>query len=190
MAQLPIDMQASTAAGLDVVHHHRPEVSRALGSDGALEHDAAITRALPCQVPTMHQILLARAEKDYPRDHPPPLRFIRSCSSSLAAPTLHKLEAAFGVPVLEVQLSETLQPDNESSDTNSTVSHLYVVSRADSLTTGAYVSPRDDGCCSHFRASSFYMKPACSSGTHGSSSSRSMQVSAQHGHPLCTLTAR
>ena len=54
------------------------------------------------QVPTMHQILLSRAEKDYPRGSPPPLRFIRSCSSSLAAPTLHKLEAAFGVPVLEV----------------------------------------------------------------------------------------
>ena len=52
----------------------------------------------------MHQILLARAEKDYPRRNPPPLRFIRSCSSSLAAPTLHKLEAAFNVPVLEVQL--------------------------------------------------------------------------------------
>jgi hypothetical protein len=54
------------------------------------------------QVPTMHQILLSRAEKEYPRASPPPLRFIRSCSSSLAAPTLHKLEAAFGVPVLEV----------------------------------------------------------------------------------------
>ena len=54
----------------------------------------------------MHQILLARAEKDYPRDRPPPLRFIRSCSSSLAAPTLHKLEAAFGVPVLEVSVTK------------------------------------------------------------------------------------
>ncbi|BDA45528.1 probable 2-hydroxyacyl-CoA lyase at C-terminar half [Coccomyxa sp. Obi] len=52
-------------------------------------------------VPTMHQILLARAEKDYPAQSPPPLRFIRSCSSSLAAPTLHKLEAIFHVPVLE-----------------------------------------------------------------------------------------
>lgn len=48
------------------------------------------------------QILLARAEKDYPAQNPPPLRFIRSCSSSLAAPTLHKLEATFHVPVLEV----------------------------------------------------------------------------------------
>ena len=48
------------------------------------------------------QILLSRAKEDYPRDRPPPLRFIRSCSSSLAAPTLHKLEATFKVPVLEV----------------------------------------------------------------------------------------
>lgn len=52
-------------------------------------------------VPTMHQILLARAAKEYPRESPPSLRFIRSCSSSLAASTLHKLEAAFHAPVLE-----------------------------------------------------------------------------------------
>ena len=50
------------------------------------------------------QVLLARASKDYPSSNPPPLRFIRSCSSSLAAATLHKLEAAFKVPVLEVSL--------------------------------------------------------------------------------------
>jgi hypothetical protein len=50
------------------------------------------------------QILLSRAAQDYPKQAPPPLRFIRSCSSSLAAPTLHKLEATFGVPVLEVRV--------------------------------------------------------------------------------------
>ena len=49
------------------------------------------------------QILLSRADKDYPAAAPPPLRFIRSCSSSLAPATLHKLEAAFKVPVLEVR---------------------------------------------------------------------------------------
>ncbi len=49
------------------------------------------------------QVLLARADKDYPKAAPPPLRFIRSCSSALAPATLHKLEAAFGVPVLEVR---------------------------------------------------------------------------------------
>ena len=55
------------------------------------------------------QILLQRAAQDYPKDSPPPLRFIRSCSSSLAAPTLHKLEAAFKVPVLEVYTLPTVQ---------------------------------------------------------------------------------
>lgn len=60
---------------------------------------------LPCAaVPTMHQILLARAEQDYPAAAPPPLRAIRSCSSSLAPATLHKVEAAFKAPVLEVRV--------------------------------------------------------------------------------------
>ncbi|KAF5836348.1 acetyl-CoA synthetase-like protein [Dunaliella salina] len=52
-------------------------------------------------VPTIHQVLLARAATDYPRNAPPPLRFIRSCSSALAPATLEKLEATFRVPVLE-----------------------------------------------------------------------------------------
>ena len=51
-----------------------------------------------------HRKGLGGAEKEYPRDAPPPLRFIRSCSSSLAGATLHKLEAAFHAPVLEVTL--------------------------------------------------------------------------------------
>lgn len=63
----------------------------------AVEHKATYYTA----VPTMHQVLLARADKDFPSSSPPPLRFIRSCSSSLAAATLHKLETAFKVPVLE-----------------------------------------------------------------------------------------
>ncbi len=58
-------------------------------------------------VPTMHQILLSRADTDYPADAPPPLRAIRSCSSSLAPATLHKLEAAFKAPVLEVSLDQS-----------------------------------------------------------------------------------
>lgn len=52
-------------------------------------------------VPTIQQILLARAEKDYPKENPPQLRFIRSCSASLAAPVLLKMEEAFGASVLE-----------------------------------------------------------------------------------------
>lgn len=51
-------------------------------------------------VPTIHQILLdlhaARPEPSYPR-----LRFVRSCSASLAPVVLERLEAAFGAPVLE-----------------------------------------------------------------------------------------
>jgi len=52
-------------------------------------------------VPTIHLMLLARAEEDYPKEDPPPLRFIRSCSAPLAPATLEKLERTFGVPVLE-----------------------------------------------------------------------------------------
>jgi acyl-CoA synthetase (AMP-forming)/AMP-acid ligase II len=53
-------------------------------------------------VPTLHQLLLARAD---PAAGKPPgaekLRFIRSCSASLAPQVMHDLEAAFGAPVLE-----------------------------------------------------------------------------------------
>ncbi|XXG85203.1 hypothetical protein AAC387_Pa11g0329 [Persea americana] len=51
-------------------------------------------------VPTIHQILLDRhvskPEPEYPR-----LRFIRSCSASLAPAIMERLEEAFGAPVLE-----------------------------------------------------------------------------------------
>jgi len=51
-------------------------------------------------VPTIHQILLARAAES--KDHEGvALRFIRSCSASLAAPVLEQLEATFKAPVLE-----------------------------------------------------------------------------------------
>jgi acyl-CoA synthetase (AMP-forming)/AMP-acid ligase II len=50
-------------------------------------------------VPTIHQILLARADADRaPRQC---LRFIRSCSSALAPAVFTQLEERFGVPVLE-----------------------------------------------------------------------------------------
>jgi acyl-CoA synthetase (AMP-forming)/AMP-acid ligase II len=53
-------------------------------------------------VPTLHQLLLARAGSTTGK---PPgterLRFIRSCSASLAPQVMHDLEAAFGAPVLE-----------------------------------------------------------------------------------------
>jgi acyl-CoA synthetase (AMP-forming)/AMP-acid ligase II len=53
-------------------------------------------------VPTIHQLLLARAD---PAAGPPAgsekLRFIRSCSAALAPQVMHDLERAFGAPVLE-----------------------------------------------------------------------------------------
>ena len=51
-------------------------------------------------VPTMHQLLLARVGKGE-RVDAGKMRFIRSCSASLAPETMHSLEEAFGVPVLE-----------------------------------------------------------------------------------------
>jgi acyl-CoA synthetase (AMP-forming)/AMP-acid ligase II len=51
-------------------------------------------------VPTMHQLLLARVGKGERVDISA-LRFIRSCSASLAPETMQAMESAFGVPVLE-----------------------------------------------------------------------------------------
>jgi acyl-CoA synthetase (AMP-forming)/AMP-acid ligase II len=51
-------------------------------------------------VPTIHQIILDR-HASKPEPLPPALRFIRSCSASLAPAILDRLEAAFGAPVLE-----------------------------------------------------------------------------------------
>lgn len=51
-------------------------------------------------VPTIHQILLER-HANKPEDQYPELRFIRSCSASLAPIVLERLESAFGAPVLE-----------------------------------------------------------------------------------------
>jgi acyl-CoA synthetase (AMP-forming)/AMP-acid ligase II len=51
-------------------------------------------------VPTIHQILLSRADADSaPRQSG--FRFIRSCSAALAPTTLVQLEERFGAPVLE-----------------------------------------------------------------------------------------
>jgi acyl-CoA synthetase (AMP-forming)/AMP-acid ligase II len=56
-------------------------------------------------VPTLHQLLLARAgEPGDPGKKPSGterLRFIRSCSAALPPQVMHALEAAFGAPVLE-----------------------------------------------------------------------------------------
>ena len=53
-------------------------------------------------VPTLHQLLLARAEPGSARPAgAEKLRFIRSCSASLPPQVMQDLEAAFGAPVLE-----------------------------------------------------------------------------------------
>lgn len=51
-------------------------------------------------VPTIHQIILNRHDTN-PEPVYPKLRFIRSCSASLAPAILERLESAFGAPVLE-----------------------------------------------------------------------------------------
>jgi oxalate---CoA ligase len=50
-------------------------------------------------VPTIHQVLLARADSDGAPDRG--ARFIRSCSAALAPAVLASLEKRFGAPVLE-----------------------------------------------------------------------------------------
>jgi acyl-CoA synthetase (AMP-forming)/AMP-acid ligase II len=52
-------------------------------------------------VPTIHQLLLARADRTARPAGAERLRFIRSCSASLPPQVMHDLEAAFGAPVLE-----------------------------------------------------------------------------------------
>jgi acyl-CoA synthetase (AMP-forming)/AMP-acid ligase II len=52
-------------------------------------------------VPTMHQLLVARAKGNARPAGAGKLRFIRSCSASLAPQLLSDLEECFGAPVLE-----------------------------------------------------------------------------------------
>ena len=52
-------------------------------------------------VPTLHQLLAARAEPGARPAGAERLRFIRSCSAALSPQLLNDLEAAFGAPVLE-----------------------------------------------------------------------------------------
>ncbi len=52
-------------------------------------------------VPTMHQAILARAERNREIIDSAGLRFIRSSSASLPAPVMEELAATFGAPVIE-----------------------------------------------------------------------------------------
>lgn len=52
-------------------------------------------------VPTMHELVLARAPRHRDVLERTPLRFVRSSSASLPVPLLERLVALFGVPVIE-----------------------------------------------------------------------------------------
>jgi oxalate---CoA ligase len=52
-------------------------------------------------VPTMHQLLLTRAERNAALIRAHPFRFIRSSSAPLPPVVMERLEASFGAPVLE-----------------------------------------------------------------------------------------
>ncbi|MEV4969933.1 FadD7 family fatty acid--CoA ligase [Streptomyces scopuliridis] len=51
-------------------------------------------------VPTIHEILLERAAREYPGPLMAPLRFVRSCSAPLTVATGRALERTLGAPVL------------------------------------------------------------------------------------------
>jgi acyl-CoA synthetase (AMP-forming)/AMP-acid ligase II len=76
----------------------------ATGGFNALRFFAELGEARPTwvtAVPTMHQAILARAERNRDVIVAHPLRFIRSSSASLPVPVFHALEKAFGCPVIE-----------------------------------------------------------------------------------------
>jgi acyl-CoA synthetase (AMP-forming)/AMP-acid ligase II len=52
-------------------------------------------------VPTMHQAILSRAERNAEVIARVPLRFIRSSSASLPGPVMEQIEKVFGVPLVE-----------------------------------------------------------------------------------------
>ncbi|MER5760507.1 FadD7 family fatty acid--CoA ligase [Streptomyces sp. NPDC002082] len=51
-------------------------------------------------VPTIHEVLLNRAETEFPGPRAPRLKFIRSCSAPLNTATQRALERTFGAPLL------------------------------------------------------------------------------------------
>jgi acyl-CoA synthetase (AMP-forming)/AMP-acid ligase II len=71
-------------------------------------------------VPTIHQVLISRAKGNRP-DGAEQLRFIRSCSASLAPQLMSEIEAVIGAPVLEAygmteaahQMASNPLPPNE-----------------------------------------------------------------------------
>src|SRR5207244_5215688 len=64
-------------------------------------------------VPTMHQLLLARARREH-ADHAPSLRFVRSASAPMAPEIIQRIEDTLGVPFVrsEEHTSELQSPDH------------------------------------------------------------------------------
>jgi acyl-CoA synthetase (AMP-forming)/AMP-acid ligase II len=70
----------------------------------ALQFFAWLAEARPTwytAVPTMHQAILARAERNQAAIASAPLRFVRSSSASLPPQVFHQLEGIFHAPVIE-----------------------------------------------------------------------------------------
>ncbi|TXG50492.1 hypothetical protein EZV62_023016 [Acer yangbiense] len=87
---------SSLAAGAAVVLPAAGRFSASTFWSDMLKYNATWYTA----VPTIHQIVLDR-HLSKPEPVPPKLRFIRSCSASLAPSIMSRLEEAFGAPVLE-----------------------------------------------------------------------------------------
>ena len=75
------------SAGSFAAHRFWPDMARV----GATWYTA---------VPTMHRILVNRADQEYPHASPPALRFIRSCSEPLDAELATAVSNAFHAPML------------------------------------------------------------------------------------------
>src|SRR5581483_6605941 len=66
-------------------------------------------------VPTIHQLLLARAGSSERPEFTGTLRFIRSASTPLSPEVMHKMESLFDVPLLEAWHDGSGAPDGFQS---------------------------------------------------------------------------
>jgi oxalate---CoA ligase len=102
-------------------------------------------------VPTMHQLLLARADRNLDVIRAHPFRFIRSSSAPLPPVVLERLEATFGAPVLEAYgMTEashqmTSNPLPPKSHKAGTVGYGVGVQAAIMDAAGALLAPGERG---------------------------------------------
>jgi len=102
-------------------------------------------------VPTIHQVLLLRADEDKaPHES---FRFIRSCSAALAPTILDNLEARFGAPVLEAygmteashQMSSNPLPPQSRKPGTVGIQTGVEIAIMDSNNPGNFLGPGDKG---------------------------------------------